>query len=206
MSLAIRKEYIFDESEGEVTADEFVDFLDLPENKSKSYLLVDGYIVMMAGNANINHHRISSYIAREIGNYLKGKPCEVFQDMNVYLFQESIGNCKNVFQPDLIVGCDREKMVLRGYEGPPELIVEVTSKSTANYDYLVKTLHYMRAGVKEYWIVDLDRNQIVVYLNGGEEAPIIRSYTFEDTISIGIFGDFSIDFKEILEIVDLSLK
>ena len=88
----------------ETSLKEFIKMINLPKNRNKTFELIDGYIFMMAGNATTNHHRISGYIARKIGNYLEGKKCEVFQDINVYLFDEEIGKCKNVFQPDIMVG------------------------------------------------------------------------------------------------------
>lgn len=41
-----------------------------------------------------------------------------------------------------------------------ELAVEVLSPSTARYDRMVKRKFYQRAGVTEYWIVDLDARLI----------------------------------------------
>ena len=92
-------------------------------------------------------------------------------------------------------------MTERGYEGTPEFVAEITSRSTARNDYLIKLNRYMEFGVKEYWIVDLDRNQIMVCLNGGAEPPIIKKHTFNDIVKVNVFKDLSIDFNEILKIV-----
>ena len=192
-----------EEDLAETSFDEFIKMINLPQNRDKTFELIDGYVFMMAGNATTNHHRISGYISRKIGNYLEGKRCEVFQDLNVYLFKENIGKCKNVYQPDILVGCDKDKMTDRGYEGTPEFIVEVVSKYTAANDYFVKSKIYMEYGVKEYWIVDLHTNQIIVYINNGENPPVVYRHTFNDEIIIGIFKDLRIDFKEILEIVSV---
>ena len=193
--------YDEDDDAGETSIEEFLKLINLPENRNKTFELVNGYIVMMAGNATSNHQRISGYIARKIGNYLAGKRCEVFQDLNIYLFDEDFGKCKNVYQPDILIGCDKDKMTNKGYEGTPEFIVEVVSKSTAKHDYFTKSKIYMQYGVKEYWIVDLLKKQIVVFINGGEDSPDIYKYKFTDKITIGIFGDLIIDFNEILKIV-----
>ena len=203
MSVALRTSAYFDDViTGETSLEEFENFINLPENHNKTFEFINGYVVMMAGNATSNHQRISGYIARKIGNYLEGKNCEVFHDINVYLFKEDIGKCKNVYQPDILVGCDKDKMTDKGYEGTPVFIAEVISKSTASNDYFVKSARYMQFGVSEYWIVDLFSNQILTYLNKGEEPPIVRSFTFNDKIHISVFDDLSIDFKEILKIVD----
>ena len=192
----------YDEYAPEISLEEFEKFIDLPENQDKTFELIDGYISMMAGNTSFNHQRICGYISRKIGNYPEGKKCEVVQDINVYLYDEDNGKCKNVFQPDIMVGCDREKMTAMGYEGAPEFVAEVISKSTAWNDYSVKCKSYMDFGVKEYWIVDLTANQILVYRNGGENSPAIYRHTFADKVRIGVLEDLIIDFNEIRQIVD----
>ena len=185
----------------EMSVEEFIKMISLPENKNKTFELIEGYPVRIAGNASSNHQRISGFIFSEIHRYLRGKRCEVFQDLNVYLFNEDFGKCRNVYQPDILVGCEKDKMTNRGYEGTPKFIVEVVSKSTARQDYFIKAIHYMAFGVEEYWIVDLMKKQILVYINDSEEQADTHKYKFTDEVTIGIFGDLSIDFNEILKIV-----
>ena len=178
---------------------EFLDYVSLPENEGRSFELVDGQIVGMAGNTSWNHQAIGGFIARKIGNYLAYSPCEVATDINVYFFNESLGKCKNIFQPDIIVGCDRSKMTEKGYEGTPEFIVEVVSKSTAKNDYHTKCRTYMEFGVKEYWIVDHLKSRILVYKRGNPTSVDI--YTFSDVVKVGIFDDLHIDFSELVKIL-----
>ena len=71
------------------------------------------------------------------------------------------------------------------------------SKSTAGNDYFTKCRYYMEYGVKEYWIVDLYANQIVVYLNQEDGSPIVHKYTFEDQVKVSLFDDLYIDFNEV---------
>jgi Uma2 family endonuclease len=49
----------------------------------------------------------------------------------------------------------------KGTDGPPDLIIEILSPSTRQYDLSTKRALYARFGVPEYWIVD----------------PIVRSVT-----------------------------
>ena len=187
----------------ETTLDEFENFIKLPENQDKTFELHDGQIVMMAGNIGFNHARIAGYISRIIGNYLVGGNCEVAQDVNVYLFSENLGICDNVYQPDLIIGCNKDIMTDKGYEGTPEFVVEIISKSTARYDYFTKYMRYMQYGVREYWIVDLRKNQILVYINSDGDTPDVFKYTFKDVIEVSLFPGLKIDFREILKIVSV---
>jgi Uma2 family endonuclease len=75
-------------------------------------------------------------------------------------------------------------MTNKGYEGTPEFIAEVVSKSTAGNDYFVKSKMYMEFGVKEYWIVDIYSNNIHVYvLKGGSYGdPVIYHYFTDEEI------------------------
>ena len=185
----------------QTSSEEFLEFISGKENQDRTFELIDGQIIGMAGNTTWNHQAVSGFIARKIGNYLEGKTCQVASDINVYLYKEIIGSCKNIFQPDVVVGCDKSKMTDKGYEGTPELVVEVISKSTAKNDYHTKCRTYMEYGVKEYWIVDYIKNRVVVYINSETSYPSVHMYTFSDTVKAGIFEDLSIDFNEAKELL-----
>ena len=183
-----------------MTFRKFMSFINLPENEDKKFELVEGYVVAMSSPTS-NHQRISFEIARQIGNYLIGKKCEVFMDLNVHLFQNSKSKRKNVYRPDVFVGCDPNKATSRGYEGAPEWIVEVVSKSSSRYDYFVKCMMYMNYGVKEYWVVDIFNNHIIAHQIPDKNTHVVGTYTFDDRIKVGIFDDLFIDFKEVLPLI-----
>jgi Uma2 family endonuclease len=70
-----------------------------------------------------------------------------------------------VVQPD-IVYLDPGRLpavTSRGIEGPPTLVVEVLSPSTAVIDRAVKRQLYARHGIPYYWIVDPDARRIEAY-------------------------------------------
>ena len=46
----------------------------------------------------------------------------------------------------------------------PDLVVEVLSKSTANHDRTIKYEDYEAHGIKEYWIIDPDKQTIEQYV------------------------------------------
>lgn len=52
----------------------------------------------------------------------------------------------------------------------PDLVVEVSSPSTKRYDAGLKRERYAAHGVREYWIVDLDAEAVLVY-RGGVGTP-----------------------------------
>jgi hypothetical protein len=53
-------------------------------------------------------------------------------------------------------------------EGPPNVVVEVRSPSTAYYELILKKEVYERAGVKEYWLLDPNRKTFDIYKNTEE--------------------------------------
>ncbi len=63
-----------------------------------------------------------------------------------------------ILQPDLFVFRTATAKPLRDWTDISELllVVEVLSPSTARYDRELKRRRYQRAGVPEYWILDLD--------------------------------------------------
>jgi Uma2 family endonuclease len=70
-----------------------------------------------------------------------------------------------VVQPDIVyVESSRSSLVsARGIEGPPTLVVEVLSPSTAQIDRGTKFQLYARYGVPHYWIVELEGRSIEAY-------------------------------------------
>jgi len=58
----------------------------------------------------------------------------------------------------------RGRKVWRGWI--PEIVVEVVSESSSDRDYTLKREEYWTLGVKEYWIVDAERGQILVLRRG----------------------------------------
>lgn len=82
--------------------------------------------------------------------------------------------------------------------GVPDLIVEVTSPSTARLDRLEKFYEYARAGVGEYWIVDPDARTVEVYgLEGG--AYVLRGkWGPGEMASSGLLAGFEVKVDEVL--------
>ena len=174
------------------------EFLEFAKDKEERYELINGRIYMMASPGR-THQRIAGSIYRKLGNYLDGKPCEPFiSPFDVVLFEknEIWDKSQNVFQPDVFVVCDPEKNSEERIYGAPDFVIEVVSPSNSERDYYYKCNLYMKYGVKEYWIVNPETKNILVYINGEE----IKTYnfTFGDKVKVSIFEDFKIDFKELL--------
>ena len=93
-------------------------------------------------------------------------------------------------EPDISVICDESKLDDRGCNGAPDWVIEIVSPSSRKMDYFTKLFKYRMSGVKEYWIVDPDKNQVMVYEFDKDD---VSAYSFSDEISVGIYdGDLKI--------------
>ena len=79
-----------------------------------------------------------------------------------------------VLQPDLFVYRTASGRPLRDWSDITELrlVIEVLSPATARYDRQLKRRRYQRAGVPEYWIVDLDARLIERWRPGDERPEV----------------------------------
>ncbi|EET60669.1 hypothetical protein BRYFOR_07494 [Marvinbryantia formatexigens DSM 14469] len=164
------------------------DIYALPEGTRAE--LIDGQIHYMAPPGR-KHQRIILFLSRLIADYIDNKNgnCEVnIAPFAVYLDEKN----STYVEPDISVVCDKNKLNDRGCNGAPDWIIEVVSPGSRRMDYFIKLFKYRSAGVREYWIVDPDKNRILVYDFDREETG---DYTFSDSVSAGIYDDFSINFS-----------
>lgn len=164
------------------------DIYALPERTRAE--LIDGQMYMMAP-PNRKHQRIVFSLSRKIADYidLKGGSCEVdIAPFAVFLNEDD----KNYVEPDISVICDRNKLTDKGCTGAPDWIIEIVSPSSRHMDYGIKLFKYRSAGVREYWIVDSDKNRITVWNFANDNT---EEYSFSDSIKVGIYEDLSIDFR-----------
>jgi Uma2 family endonuclease len=78
-------------------------------------------------------------------------------------------------EPDIMfVRSGRDDILTeRGIEGPPDLLIEVLSPSTAARDRGIKLDRYRLFGVTEYWVIDPDECTVLVWrLADGASEPI----------------------------------
>lgn len=169
------------------------DIMALPDDVHAE--LIDGEIFYMAA-PTLTHQGLQMELAFEIKQYIKQgkKKCKVYGGPAVFINRDKY----NYFEPDLAVICpddNDDRLQQNGCHGAPDWVIEIVSPSSRTMDYLRKFNKYQETGVREYWIVDPKTERVLVYQFG--ENPMTTTYTFEDTIPVGIYDDFSIDFKEL---------
>lgn len=162
------------------------DIYALPDEKRAE--LIDGRIYYMAP-PSWKHQKISGYLYHEIYNYIKNNngKCEVIAaPFAVFL---NADDDKTYLEPDISVICDISKLDEKGCHGAPDWIIEIVSPSSKPRDYIKKMIKYNTTGVREYWIVDHEKNRITVY---NFENDTIEEYAFGNYVPVGIYEGFSI--------------
>lgn len=160
--------------------------------------LIDGQIYYMAPPTR-NHQRIAGEIFAIIREYINTNngTCEVdIAPFAVFLNE----NDTNYIEPDISVICDASKLNDKGCIGAPDWIIEIVSPSSRRMDYYTKLFKYRTAGVREYWIVDPEKNRILVYDFESEDAG---DYTFSDSVKAGIYDDLYINFADISKLLNI---
>jgi Uma2 family endonuclease len=99
-------------------------------------------------------------------------------------------------EPDVFVVCDHSKLDGKICNGAPDLVIEILSPSTAGKDCIVKYQKYLQAGVREYWIVDLETKTLYVNLLGDGEYKT-QVYAKADTVPVHILDGCSIRLAEV---------
>ncbi|MCC8060424.1 MAG: Uma2 family endonuclease [Clostridiales bacterium] len=166
------------------------DIYHLPDGQRAE--LIDGQMYDMAPPGR-RHQRVLSFLHLAIGNYINSNngSCEVdIAPFAVFLDEDDY----NYVEPDISVICDPGKLTDKGCNGAPDWIIEIVSPGSRRMDYMIKLFKYRSAGVREYWIVDPDKDRIMVYDFAGDETA---EYTFSDMVPVGIYPGFSIDFNTI---------
>ncbi|MDR0875599.1 MAG: Uma2 family endonuclease [Clostridiales Family XIII bacterium] len=180
MNLAAKQEYYT-----------YRDYLTWPDDVR--YQLVNGVPYMMSPGPNRIHQEILISIAATIHAYLDGKPCKVFAAPFDVRFAES-EDTDNVFQPDVMVVCDEEKIDDRGIKGAPDFVAEILSPSTARLDRGEKYDVYEKEGVKEYWIIDPQAKLIETYTRTPGGSFHRKTSPVDTPVPVAIFdGALSID-------------
>ena len=161
----------------------YADYLGWDENIRAE--LLDGGVVMMAPPLRV-HQGIITQFVYQIESYLKEKKCKVYPaPFAVRLFPEKDDSDTTVFEPDIVVICDSEKLDDKGCNGAPDLVIEVISPSTAKYDRIYKFRKYQKAGVKEYWIVDPETKTVqVCILENGRYVVSMYDETEKTPVSV----------------------
>lgn len=178
--------------QGEYTLDDYYHVI--PDDMRVE--LIDGVIYNMTAPTSA-HQLIGGFIHSRLLQHVlnKGGAClPMISPLDVQLDCDE----KTMVQPDVVIVCDRDKIINRCIYGAPDFIIEVLSKSTKKKDSVIKLNKYLNAGVREYWMIDPMKQKVIVYDFEHDDYPEI--FGFDAKIPVGIWdGECVIDFAEVYE-------
>ena len=169
------------------------DYLALPDRPRVE--LIDGYLYDMAA-PSLLHQRVLGELYLQVAKCAERHPeCEVlFAPFDVCINDDQW----SIVQPDLLILCSRTWRDGLRFYGAPDFVLEVLSPSNLYHDMFRKLNLYRLAGVREYWIVDPEKQKVTVYDFEHDEMPV--TYTFHDNVPLTISGgECSVDFRKISE-------
>jgi Uma2 family endonuclease len=138
----------------------YSEFARLPSEGSTRYEIIDGELVVTPSPTG-RHQRIVTDMVTLLNVFVRSHDLgQLFTGPLDVLFAEG-----DYLEPDILfVRGDRAQLVTdRGVEGPPDLVVEVVSPSTAARDRGIKLERYRLYGVPEYWVVDPEERTVEVW-------------------------------------------
>ena len=159
------------------------DLLALPDD-GKRYEIIEGELYEMPSPAAV--HALTTWnlmfllrpVIEALGGWLLAAPLDVF-------FAGA-----NPVQPDivLLLPAGDAHLVVRGVEGPPDLVIEILSPSNRAHDLLTKRALYGRAGVREYWIVDPMQRTVDVLTLDRDALRAAQRAANEDAVVSPLLG------------------
>jgi len=183
-----------------ITQEEYLEFERAAFEKHEYF---DGEMFDMSG-ASLEHAGITSNINATFALQLKGRPCKSFQsDLRIHIPETGLYT-----YPDVIVVCGKPQLLDDTYLDTllnPDLIVEVLSPSTAEYDMNVKFEHYRKIdSLKEYVLVWQDKKRVARYTKRDDESWILNDFIGDDAHIDLTSIECSLSMDDIYDKVDLS--
>ena len=181
------------------------DYLTFEREADTRHEFLDGEIYQMAGES-LSHSRVCINLSGEVRNKLKGKSCEALSpNMKVRTSTASLFS-----YPDLTIVCgeplfhDMKKDVLVN----PQVIFEVLSPSTAEYDRTTKFQKYRMGNetLTDYILVSQDKPFVEHFFRQADGKWLYQSYgSIDDFLKIETV-DCELSLREIYDRVELTFE
>jgi Uma2 family endonuclease len=154
--------------------------------------LIDGELFLMPPPA-LRHQGIVGEIYVQLHQQTKGGAYRTYMSPVGVRLNEG----ETALEPDIIIVGDKAKLAGgKICEGAPDMVVEVLSPSTSSKDKVLKFNKYLRAGVREYWIVDPNDNTVNVniWVNGTYQN---KFYGETDVVPVHILDGCTINLNDV---------
>ena len=168
------------------------DYLSTPGDKR--YQLLDGEMIL-APSPSERHQTIVARLYMAVYRFVSEQSLgrAWFAPLDVVLSDY------DVVQPDIMfVSNTRSDVVTEAnIQGPPDLVVEILSRSTEDYDRGYKQVLYGRCGVREYWIVDPDAETVEVLALDQQGLALQATYRPGETLASPVLPGLAVNVDQI---------
>ena len=172
----------------------YADYLEW-EGKER-YQLINGEAFQMA-SPSVTHQALLGEVFYQFYSWLRGKPCQVFASpLDVRLFPKKDKSDNTVVQPDMLVVCDKNKIDKGSINGAPDLVIEIISPSNTHSDLFLKFQYYLKAGVREYWVIDPEQKKVQVHIYENDHY-ISTMYEDNASIPVTVLSGFTITLDDL---------
>ena len=137
----------------------YEEYCTFPEDGKRHELINGDHYVTPAPLTK--HQRIVANLHRLIGTIVHEKELGIVLSAPIDVLLSHV----DVVQPDFLFVSQAHLSIVTeaNIQGPPDLVVEILSKSTRKNDEGIKRLLYERALVQEYWIIDPVDETVKIY-------------------------------------------
>jgi Uma2 family endonuclease len=159
-----------------------VSFAELQQwpDDGRRYELDDGQVIVVP-TPFPRQQRVAAHVGDVLYEYEHATRGIVFRVPIDIVFSEY-----DVFQPDVVFFRKERRHLINMMQAtrvPPDLAVEVLSRSTETRDRGRKMETFARFGVPEYWIVDAAANTLEIYALAGTDYRLVAVYDETQEVS-----------------------
>lgn len=103
-------------------------------------------------------------------------------------------------QPDVVLLRPRADFYQEAHPGPPDILVIVeVSETSVGYDRTVKLSLYARAGIREVWLVDLERRLVEAHRSSGASRyQNVRQFPRGERLTVEALPELTFSVNDIL--------
>ncbi len=169
--------------------------------------ILKGKLFKMTPAPSRIHQRLSGVVFKKLSLFLEKQPCHVYSaPFDVRLSRKNAADqaVTTVFQPDICVICDLEKLDDRGCAGAPDIVVEILSPGNNKKELRNKYEIYQEAQIKEYWVIWPVEQTVLQYtLNAEGKYVASRVLAAGDEVTTPVLPGFVLNLEEVFEEADL---
>ena len=170
-----------------------------PDDDGNRYELIGGELFVSSA-PGIPHQRVLHNLQMAFGSYLEANPIGIVVPGAGAIFSDY-----DAVIPDIaFVTNERWNQVVTGekFTGPLDLVIEIVSPGTQNRqrDLSAKRQLYGKYGVKEYWVVDSENQEVLVLRLKGETFDEIATLKSDDEITSPLLSGFRLKVSTIFNL------